>query len=99
MSFITSFYAGTHIARSNYPQDFAPVRFTSTKDRHGSVYVYRLLNRDCTIIPHSKRRQSLPSFTTVFTGCVQSIVYDVSYPSLHTAPAHPLILIQAPKVS
>ncbi|KAJ7930748.1 hypothetical protein B0H13DRAFT_1858553 [Mycena leptocephala] len=76
MSFITSFYAGTHIAQSNYPQDFAPVRYTSTKDRHGSVYVYRLLTRDCTIFPDSKRRQSLPSFTTVFTGCVQEIVYD-----------------------
>ncbi|KAJ7802837.1 hypothetical protein B0H13DRAFT_2389340 [Mycena leptocephala] len=76
MSFIASFYAGTHITQSQYPEDFAPVQFTSTKDRHGSVYIYRLLNRPCVILPNSMRHQSLPSFTTVFTGCVQSIICD-----------------------
>lgn len=79
MAFLTTFYSASQIGSSIYPKDFAPVRYSSTRDQLGDVYIYRPLGKDLPIFARADRRNSLPSFTVPFCGCVKSIVMDVRW--------------------
>ncbi|KAJ7933875.1 hypothetical protein B0H13DRAFT_2500641 [Mycena leptocephala] len=106
MSFVASFYSASEIGESSYPSDFAAVRYSSTRDNLGSVYIYRPLKNNWPTFYGSNRRYSLPSFTVPFSGCVISVVTNagrvgssftnvtLGLPANHNATAAELITRQ-----
>jgi hypothetical protein len=94
MAFIATFYSASQIGSSIYPKDFAPVRYSSTRDRLGDVYIYRPMGKDSPIFAHADRRNVLPSFTVPFSGCVKSIVPDVRCSHQFPCLQSPNLLLQ-----